>query len=165
MSKQTVIKILNEVRRAELTAISQYMAHHYYLKSMGYPTLAAESKLDSVDEMKHAEILSERILDLDGDPEFNPLKAPHKKGTVEAMFKADVALEEDAIKRLNKGIKTCSENGDATSRQLLEDITKTEEAHLLGLKQHVEHLKNFGNDYLLKFIEMTTQEPSAEAGV
>ncbi|MGR3179383.1 MAG: bacterioferritin [Candidatus Anammoxibacter sp.] len=152
MSKQTVIKILNEVRRAELTAISQYMAHHYYLTNKGYPTLAGEAKLDAFDEMKHAALLSERILDLDGDPEFNPLKTPHKKGSVESMMKADFALEEDAIKRLNTAIKTCSENGDATSRQLLEEITKTEEAHILGLKQHLDHLKNFGNDYLLKLI-------------
>ncbi|MGR3219053.1 MAG: ferritin-like domain-containing protein [Candidatus Anammoxibacter sp.] len=162
MSKQTVIKILNEIRRSELTAISQYMAHHYYLRSMGYSTLAEEAKLDSFDEMKHAALLSERILDLDGDPEFTPLETPHKKGSVASIIKADFTLEEDAIKRLNKGIKTCIESGDATSRQLLEEITKMEETHILGLKQHLEHLKNFGNDYLLKLIGAAEAAPAAE---
>lgn len=153
MSKQSVIDIFNEIRRSELMAISQYMAHHYYLKNMGYPKLASKSKKESIDEMKHAESLAERILDLKGEPEFRPLNEPHKRGTVEEMIKADMALEEEAIKRLNKGIKICGESEDATSRNMLEEIARNEESHLYELKQHLEHLKNFGNDYLLKFTD------------
>ncbi len=158
MGKQSVIDTLNEIRKAELTAISQYMAHHYYIADLGYPKLSIDLKNDSFDEMKHAELLAERILDLEGDPEFGPLKAPHKKGTVEEMLQADCDLEKDAIERLNNGIKSCSENGDATSRQLLEDITKAEELHLNDIKQHLKHIKTFGNDYLIQFAEVLKPE-------
>lgn len=153
MGKERVIDILNGVRQGELTAILQYMAHHYCLDRLGYPKLGEEAKKESIDEMKHAETLAERILDLGGNPEFTPLKTPHKKGTVEEMFRADLALEEEAIERLNTGIKVCTENEDATSRQILDEIIKKEEEHLYNLQKHLEHLKNFGNDYLLKFAE------------
>ena len=154
MSKEAVINVLNEVRQSELTALSQYMAHHYFLNDLGYPKLSEESKKESIDEMKHAEDLSERIIDLDGEPEFKPLKTPHKKGTVVEMIKADIDLEVEAIERLNKGIKVCLDNGDSISRKLLEDIAIDEEAHLLDLKQHLDHINNFGNDYLVKFAEV-----------
>lgn len=154
MSKEAVIEILNEVRQSELTALSQYMAHHYSLNDLGFPKLSEESKKESIDEMKHAELLAERIIDLDGDPEFKPLKTAHKKGTVEEMIKADIALEEDAIERLNRGINICLDNGDSTSRKLLEDIIQNEETHLLALKQHLDHINNFGNDYLVKYAEV-----------
>lgn len=152
MGNTVVIDTLNEVRRAELTALSQYMAHHYYFSDMGYPALAAESKTDSMDEMRHAELLAKRILDIGGEPDFTPLKPPHRRGTPMEMMEADMRLEEDAITRLNSGIRACSENGDSVSRNLLETILLNEETHMVGLKQHVDHLKNFGNDYLLKFV-------------
>ena len=151
MNKQAVIDVLNEVRQSELTSLSQYMAHYYTLRSLGYPQLASESKLESVDEMKHAELLAIRIIDLEGDPEYKPLNPPHKKGTVEEMVSADIGLEEEAIDRLNSGIKICYDNNDTTSRSLLEVIIKDEEQHLYELKQHLDHIKKFGNDYLIKF--------------
>lgn len=153
MDKKAVIEVLNQVRQSELTAISQYMAHHYYLNDLGLAKLSLELKTDSFDEMNHAELLGERIMDLEGEPEFRPLKAPHRKGSVEEMFKADIELEEEAIDRLNNAIKTCNDSGDATSRQLFETIITSEETHLATLKQHAKNLKNFGNDYLLQFAE------------
>lgn len=152
MNKQAIIDVLNEVRQSELTSISQYMAHSYYLNDMGFKKLGAESEKEALDEMKHAEALAVRILDLEGDPEFKPLNPPHKKGTVEEMFKADIALEKNAIERLGKGIKICNDNGDAASRMILDNIIQNEETHLFALKQHLKHLTNLGNDYLLKFV-------------
>lgn len=157
MAKEGVIDILNGVRQGELTAILQYMAHHYYLDKLGYPKLGEEAKKESIDEMKHAERLAERVMVLGGNPEFTPLKPPHKKGSAEEMFRADLALEEEAIERLNTGIKVCIEYGDATSRQILDEIVKNEEDHLYALQQHLEHLKNFGMDYLLKFAEVQSE--------
>ncbi len=157
MDKQVVVETLNKIRQSELTAIAQYMAHHYYMNDLGLSKLSLEFKTDSFEEMQHAELLGERILDLDGHPEFTHLKAPHRKGTVEEMFNEDIALEEEAIDRLNEGIKTFTEIGDATSRQLLETIIASEEVHLSKLKQHAKSFKTFGNDYLLQFADNTVQ--------
>lgn len=158
MNKQVIIDTLNQIRQSELTAISQYMAHHYCLDYIGLPKLSQELRNDSFDEMRHAELLGERIIDLDGDPEFTPLKSPHKKGTAAEMIDADILLEEDAIERLNSGITTCNENGDATSRQLLETIINSEEAHLTNLKKHAKNIKTFGNDYLIQFAETVAEQ-------
>jgi len=125
-----IIAALNEVLEAELTAINQYFLHAKMLQDWGYHRLAAQVRHESIDEMKHADELIERILYLDGIPNVQKLGRIRIGQTVPEMFASDRALEEAAIPRLNAHIKLCREHDDNGTRALLEAILVSEEEHL-----------------------------------
>lgn len=133
-----VIKLLNEVLKAELTAINQYFLHAEMCENWGYERLAKLIRKESIEEMVHAEKLIERILYLDGTPNMSDYFKINIGVTVEQQFQNDVELEYTAVKRLNNGIPICVSAGDNGSRELLEKILQDEEHHIdwLEAQQH-----------------------------
>ena len=114
-----IIAILNEVLKAELTAINQYFLHAEMCENWGYERLAKLVKKESIEEMVHAEKCMERILYLDGTPNMSDYFKINIGATVEAQIKNDLQLEYDAVKRLNDGIKLCTAASDSGSRDPL----------------------------------------------
>ncbi len=133
-----VIAFLNDVLKAELTAINQYFLHSEMCENWGYERMAKLVKKESIEEMVHAEKLMERILYLDGTPNMTDYFKINIGATLEAQIKNDLQLEYDAVKRLNDGIKLCLSLNDAGSRELAEKILSDEEHHIdwLEAQQH-----------------------------
>ena len=144
MAKEDVIARLDEIRRAEITASIQYMAHHSELEHLGVDKLAKQMRKEAVEEMKHAEALAERIFYLGGRPSHTPLKDAEDSTDVLEMIRQDIRLEEDAITRLNEAIAFCITEKDAGTRSLLEGILADEEHHLEELTQIIDISERLG---------------------
>lgn len=127
MSKK-IIDALNEDREFELAAIMQYMGHHYEAEGMESPAIIELFKKTAVDEMKHAELLAERIVYLGGTPSTKPTKIM-KGGEIRKMVTDDLSAENGAIKRYKEHVKLCDKEGDPTTRLMLEGILSEEEGH------------------------------------
>ena len=123
-----VIKFLNAVLKNELTAINQYFLHARMLRHWGLEKMGHHEYEESVDEMKHADELIERILFLDGVPNMQRLGPVRVGEAVAEQFKLDLELELDAVKRYNGAIVLCTEKNDAGTRELLEELLKDEES-------------------------------------
>jgi len=139
-----VIQALNEVLAAELVAINQYFLHAKMCENWGYVTLAAQSRTESIDEMRHAEAIVQRILFLEGLPNLQRLDALRIGQTVPEQFQADLDLEYAAVKRLNEGIALCRTKGDAQSEALLRTILAGEEMHIDWLETQLGLIKQLG---------------------
>ena len=139
-----VIKFLNQVLKAELTAINQYFLHAEMCENWGYQRLAKLIKKESIEEMTHAEKLMERILYLDGTPNMSEYFKINIGATVEAQLKNDVQLEYDAVKRLNEGIQLCVAAGDNGSRDLAQKILDDEEHHIDWLEGQLHAIGEMG---------------------
>jgi bacterioferritin len=139
-----VIEILNEVLTAELTAINQYFLHGEMCENWGYMRLFRIIRKESIDEMKHAEKLIERVLFLEGIPNVQRLWPIRIGENVHEIFKADYALEMEALPRLNQGIETCRELGDNNTRRLLEEILEDEEKHVDWLEAQLSLIEQVG---------------------
>lgn len=124
-----IIDILNEVLTAELTGINQYFLHGRMCENWGYKKLWDFLRKESIDEMKHADRVIERILYLEGLPNLQRLGKINIGETVPEQFESDMALERDAIDRLNRGITVARDKGDNGTRALLEEILVSEEEH------------------------------------
>ena len=143
-----VIVLLNAGRASELTAIMQYMAHHYELADQDYGQLAKVMKETAIEEMRHAEALAERILFLDGEPTTKPDGDVEKGQAIAAMLKTDIGLETGAVAMYNASANACAQAGDQISKQLFETLLADEEAHL-GVFQNIQdHLDKLGDAYL-----------------
>ena len=140
----TVIDILNDVLTAELTAINQYFVHAEMCENWGYERLLKIISKESIDEMKHAEALIERVLFLEGIPNVQRLGKITIGESVPEILKLDYALELEALPRLNAGIETCRELGDNNSRHLLEEILEDEEKHVDWLEAQLSLLEQVG---------------------
>jgi bacterioferritin len=150
----TVIEMLNEQLTAELTAINQYFLHAKMQENFGWPKLAAHTRAESIDEMRHAEILTDRILFLEGLPNYQRLFTLRIGQNVQEMFESDMQVEIDAIERLRRGIEHMREVGDHTSRRLFEDILADEESHVDYLETQLELLAKLGEPlYLAQLVE------------
>jgi bacterioferritin len=136
-----IIAILNEVLKAELTAINQYFLHAEMCENWGYQRMAKHTRKESIEEMQHAEILMERILLLDGSPNMSDYFKINIGPTVKDQLKNDLDLEYTAVKRLNNGIKACVAAGDNGSRELLEKILVDEEHHIDWLEGQLYMIK------------------------
>jgi bacterioferritin len=144
-----VIELLNDVLTAELTAINQYFIHAKMMDNWGYERLAEHTRAESIDEMKHAERLIERILFLEGVPNMQRL-FPVKVGeTVPEQLRLDLDVEYTSIKRLNDGIAVAVEVGDNASRVLLETILVGEEDHADWLETQPEAMRQLGEQNYL----------------
>ncbi len=149
-----VIEQLNRALREELTAINQYFVHAEMCENWGYGKLAKYIKKQSIDEMKHAEKLMERILFLDGTPSMEPL-ALTIGGTVEAMIKSDLKLEIGATAMYNEAVKIAADNHDHGSRDLFVDLLKDEEEHVDWLEAQTHQIKEMGYE---RYLTMQTNE-------
>jgi len=139
-----VIALLNQVLKAELTAINQYFLHAEMCENWGYERMAKHTRKESIEEMTHAEKLMERILLLDGAPNMSDYFKINIGQTLADQLKNDLQLEYDAVKRLNSGIETCVNAGDNGSRELLEKILVDEEHHIDWLEGQLHAISEMG---------------------
>jgi bacterioferritin len=139
-----VISYLNEALKNELTAINQYFLHYRMLDHWGVKRLAKFEYGESIDEMKHADKLAERILFLDGLPNFQLLGRLRIGESVEEVLKADLALEQEALPTLKDGIAHCESVRDYVSRDLLTAILESEEEHIDTLERQFDMIKQMG---------------------
>ncbi len=149
-----VIAFLNQVLKAELTAINQYFLHAEMCDNWGYYKLGKKVKKESIEEMVHAEKCMERILYLDGTPNMTDYFKINIGASVEQQFKNDLALEVEAVKRLNDGIKLCAAQGDNASKTLAETILNDEEHHIDWLEAQLHAIGEMGiANYLAQQME------------
>ena len=145
-----VIRYLNQVLYNELTAINQYFLHAKMLKNWGFKELAEHEYKESIDEMKHADKLSERILFLDGLPNFQALGKLRIGETPREILECDLALEQEALPPLREAIAYCESVADYVSRQLFVDILDSEEEHIDWLETQLSVIDRIGEpNYLL----------------
>ena len=142
--KDKVIASLNQALRAELTAINQYFLHAEMLENWGYHRLGEIIKKQSIDEMKHAEQVIERILFLDGAPNLGMGLSIKAGDNTKGQLESDLALEIEAVAQYNAGVKTCTEEGDNTSRELFERLLKDEEKHVDFLEAQLHAIEEVG---------------------
>lgn len=148
---QKVLDYLNDVLKAELTAISQYFLHAEMMENWGYHRLANFTRKESIDEMRHAEILMERILFLDGMPRMHELFPLRIGQNVKGQIENDLALEKEAVARLNNAIRESVAVSDNASRELFESILTDEEEHVEFLEAQLFMMEEMGYErYLSK---------------
>lgn len=149
-NNQAVIDHLNIILRNELMAINQYFLHAKILEDQGFMKLGAVTKAESIDEMKHADIIMARILFLKGMPKMNDYKKMNIGETVEQMLKSDFQLEVEAIADLKEAIDAAFENRDTGTKDLLEKILISEETHYSFLETQLELIQKVGlQNYLV----------------
>lgn len=139
-----VIGFLNGALKNELTAINQYFLHFRILKHWGISKLAKYEYEESIDEMKHADRLAERILFLDGLPNFQDMGRLRIGETVEEILKADLAVEMEAVPLLKEAIACCEEVRDFVSRDLFQSILESEEEHIDTIETQFEMIARMG---------------------
>ncbi|RKF21064.1 bacterioferritin [Altericroceibacterium spongiae] len=139
-----VIEFLNQALTNELTAINQYWLHYRTLNHWGVHKLAAYERGESIDEMKHADTLAERILFLEGLPNFQALHKLKVGETVEEILRADLAMEMEAIPLLREAAEYCQQIKDYTSGQIFEDILASEEEHVDFLETQFDQIELMG---------------------
>ena len=139
-----VIDLLNEILTGELTAINQYFLHAKMCQNWGYKRLHEYIQKESIDEMKHADRLIERVLFLEGLPNLQRLGKLNIGQTVVEMFKNDLGIEMEAIPRLNNAIQLCRDAKDNGTEDLLTKILVSEEEHADWLEAQLELVKQVG---------------------
>ncbi|HZN75986.1 MAG TPA: bacterioferritin [Micromonosporaceae bacterium] len=155
---ERVIEFLNEQLTAELTAINQYFLHAKMQENWGFTKLAAHTKHESIDEMRHAEVLTDRILFLEGLPNYQRLFALRIGETVKEQFECDMKVELEAVDRLRRGIEYMRSIGDVTSARIFEDILADEEHHIDYLETQLELIEKLG---LQLYLQNVTEHPEA----
>jgi bacterioferritin len=151
-----VIEFLNKALLNELTAINQYWLHYRMLANWGLKKLAEFERHESIDEMKHADRLADRILFLDGLPNFQAIGRLRIGEGVEEVLKADLALEHDAIPLLKEAIAHCETVRDFVSRDLFADILANEEEHVDILETQFEMIERMG---LANYVQLNSEAP------
>jgi bacterioferritin len=141
---QQVIDFLNKALLNELTAINQYWLHYRMLDNWGVHKLADYERKESIDEMKHADRLAERIFFLEGLPNFQALGKLRIGESVEEILKADLELERDALPLLRDAIAHCESARDYISRELFEDILESEEEHVDFIEKQFDLIERMG---------------------
>lgn len=151
---EAIIELLNNVLTAELTAVNQYFIHAKMQQNWGYERLYERNRDESIDEMRHADTLIERILFLDGHPNMQRLGPVGAGETVAEQLRLDLELEYAAVERLNAGIGRCLELADAGSREILEHILESEEHHIDWLEAQHDLIDQVGiENYLSQQIK------------
>jgi bacterioferritin len=149
-----VIDYLNQALLNELTAVNQYWLHYRLLDHWGIAKLAKFERGESIDEMKHADRLAERILFLNGLPNFQALGRLKIGESVEEVLRADLALENEAIPQLREAIAHCESVRDFVSRDLLADILNNEEEHVDVIETQFEMIERMG---LQNYIQLNSE--------
>ncbi|GAA0624751.1 MULTISPECIES: bacterioferritin [Sporichthya] len=149
-----VIALLNEQLTSELTAINQYFLHAKMQQNWGYTELAKKTRHESIEEMEHAEEITDRILFLEGLPNYQKLLPLSIGQTVREQFQADLNIELAVVARLRPGVIMCREKGDHTSANLLEKILSSEEEHIDYLETQLALMDSLGEAlYLAQCVE------------
>jgi bacterioferritin len=149
-----VLEFLNEQLSAELTAINQYFLHARMQENFGWVKLAAHTRAESIDEMRHAELLTDRILFLEGLPNYQRLFPLRIGQTVTQMLQSDMAVETEAVSRLRRGIEHMRAVSDVTSANIFEAILADEEGHIDYLETQLGLVTQLGEPlYLAQLIE------------
>jgi bacterioferritin len=149
-----VIALLNEQLTSELTAINQYFLHSKMQAHWGLTKLAEHTRAEAFEEMQHAELLTERILFLDGLPNYQRLFSLRVGQTIGEQFEADLAIEVEVVDRLRPGIALCRDKGDVTTANLLEKLLVDEEHHIDYLETQQELIAKLGEPlYLAQLVE------------
>ena len=149
-----IIATLNDLLSDELTAINQYWVHAEMCSNWGYERLHEGAEKRALEEMKHAEMLIERIIFLDGKPVVSNLKGIHIGGEVETQHKNDLAAEDGAVVGYNAGVAQARDLGDNGTRELLESILKDEEDHLDWLEAQLDQIGQMGiQNYLAQQLD------------
>lgn len=144
-----VLELLNDVLTAELTAINQYFIHAKMCGDWGFKSLHDKVRAESIDEMRHAEDIIERILYLEGIPNLQRLAKVSVGETVKEQFELDLAMEYDAVERFNNAIKACVDVGDNGTREILEGMLRSEEEHVDWLETQLNLIKTIGEQSYL----------------
>jgi bacterioferritin len=144
-----IIELLNEVLTAELTAINQYFVHAKMQDNWGYQRLASHTRDESIDEMRHAETITERILYLEGHPNLQRLGSVRVGETVPEQMQLDLELEYAAIERLNRCVAASVDKGDNASRHLFETLLVDEEEHADWLETQIAAIAAIGEQNYL----------------
>jgi len=144
-----IIELLNEILTAELTAINQYFAHAKMQENWGYLRLAEHTRAESIDEMKHAESVIERILYYEGTPNLQRLGPVRVGETVPEQFRLDLAVEYEALERFNRGIALVRDTGDNGTRELLARMLVEEEHHTDYLETQLALIESIGEAHYL----------------
>ena len=155
-----VIELLNEALKNELTAVNQYWLHYRLLDNWGVHRLAEFERHESIDEMKHADALAERILFLDGLPNFQMLGRLRIGENVEEILKSDLQLEVEAVKQLKGAIAHCETVHDYVSRDLFAKILSNEEEHVDTLEQQFEMIERMG---LPNYIQLQSKPAASDS--
>jgi bacterioferritin len=149
-----IIEVLQDVLCAELTAVNQYFIHARMNENWGYKKLSAYIRKESIEEMRHAQDLIDRILYFDGAPNMQKYMKINVGRTVPEQFQYDLEVEYQAVPRLNKGIEVARAQGDNGTRSLLETILKDEENHVDWLEAQLGMIKEMGvQNYLAQQME------------
>ena len=149
-----VIELLNEALKAELTAINQYWLHYRMLDNWGVKRLAEFERHESIDEMKHADRFSERILFLEGLPKFQALGRLRIGESVEEILKADLEAEYEAVAMYRNGVTFCEKAKDYVSRDLFAEVLRDEEGHVDAIETQFEMIKSMG---LQNYIQLQSE--------
>ncbi len=149
-----VIELLNEALKAELTAINQYWLHYRMLDNWGVKRLAEFERHESIDEMKHADRFSERILFLEGLPNFQALGRLRIGESVEEILKADLEAEYEAVAMYRNGVTFCEKAKDYVSRDLFAEVLRDEEGHVDAIETQFEMIKSMG---LQNYIQLQSE--------
>jgi len=155
-----VIDFLNEALKNELTAVNQYWLHYRLFDHWGVRKLADFERHESIDEMKHADMLSERILFLDGLPNFQLLGRLRIGESVEEVLKADLALEMEALPLLRDAIEHCEKVRDYVSRDLFRRILDSEEEHVDTLERQFEMIERMG---MANYVQLQSKAADEDA--
>src|SRR5512139_3450484 len=139
-----IIALLNEQLTAELTAINQYFLHAKMQQNRGYTRLAKHTRDESIDEMRHAETLTDRILFFDALPNYQKLNPLRIGQSVPEQLRADLEVEREAVARLRPGIELMRSRGDVTSARIFEDILADEEHHIDYLETELGLVESLG---------------------
>ncbi|HLV72439.1 MAG TPA: bacterioferritin [Vulgatibacteraceae bacterium] len=139
-----IIALLNEQLTAEITAINQYFLHSKMQENWGFTRLAKHTRDESFDEMRHAERLTDRILFLEGLPNYQKIGTLRIGQTVVEQLEADLAIELEAVARLRPGIELMRSRGDITSARIFEDILADEEEHIDYLETELSLVRELG---------------------
>ena len=139
-----VIEFLNAVLKGELTAVNQYWLHYRMLDNWGIAKLAANERHESIDEMKHADRLAERVLFLDGLPAMQQLGRLRIGETVPEILAADLALEYEALALLKQAVAHCEQVGDFATRELFVSILESEEEHVDFIERQQSMIEAMG---------------------
>lgn len=155
-----VLEFLNLVLKNELTAVNQYWLHYRMLDNWGVHKLAAYERHESIEEMQHADKLAERILFLDGLPNFQLLGRLRIGETVEEVLKADLELEHEAIAVLRDAVQHCESVRDYVSRDLFASILGNEEEHVDAIETQFGMIERMG---LANYIQLNSKAAEASA--
>jgi bacterioferritin len=152
-----VLEFLNEQLSAELTAINQYFLHAKMQENFGWVKIARHTRSESIDEMRHAEVLTDRILFLDGLPNYQRLFKLRIGQTITEMLQSDMAVETEAVDRLRRGIEYMRSVSDVTSARIFESILADEEQHVDYLETQLGLVDQLGEQlYLAQLVEQPT---------